>query len=454
MIGSEDKKLIQRIQTLGRSLVTNLFQIFRNMEVYEENNDIFRRASESMRNHLEESYRYLNNCNLKISTHNVYLSGHRIYIDFGLLESVKALGTIFGNCSIGGVMFLEDCLDRHNLMRGLFSLRDTLIADQRRGVEAIKKGMVDRHTPFIQPIKPDEHEVKVSGLRDEANARKFALLNATKFMIFLEDMHVNIQAGKQLQMSIVFRVILNLIRVFEQYPGAIKTLVFAKPIQNETHNQYYGSILLLIVLGELKVPRQTILNLVVDSLFHNVTDMVGGERFLKDQDRAIVGAKKMLETKFINRSFFIRVNYAFHVPIKKEDPNDLNFTRLYKTIQAFVGQLRSHELIQTALVNLLKSNSPEIDKSSAVLVGHALGLLVPGQSVIIDGKKPSIVHHWHSEMQDADLTLLTLDPTNPKRQEKESWYLSGGEEWTAYMRRLSMVPPTVPRPNCIKYLLE
>ena len=454
MIDSEDKKLIQRVQTLGRSLVTNLFQLFRSAEIYEENNDIFRRIADSMRNHIEESYRYLNSCNLKISSHNVYISGHRIYIDFGLLESVSSLSKIFQNGSIGGISLLQDCLDKHNLIRGLLAFRETLVVDQRKGVDAIKKGMIERHTPFISPIKLDVHEVKVSGLRDEENARKFVLKNALKFMVFLENMHRSYETKEQIQMTIIYRIILNLIRVFELHPSLIKALLNIIPPNSAIHEQFAGALFLLVVLGDLKVSRQMTLNVVVDSLFHKISKMADNSRFLSDKDQAIVGSKKLLETRYINRSFFFRLNFAFHTPLKGEDTQDIDFTRLFKTIQALILQLKSQELLQTAIVNLLKSSSKEIHKPSVLLIARALGLLAPGQKAILDGKKPVVIDHWKSKESEAELNFTTLDPINLGHKERINWILSGESEWIGYLNRLTIVPPTCPSPNPIKVILN
>ena len=447
MISTDDTKLMIRVQTLGRSMVTNLYQLFRSAELYEENNDIFKRIAESMRSQIEESFRYLNSCNLKVTSHNIYISGNRIFIDFGILDSVRSLSKIFSSGRIGGMRFLEDSLDKHNLIRGLMAFRDTMVVDQRKGVEAIKKGMIDRHTPFIVPLAEDVHEVKVTGLRDELQAKKFAMRNALKLMIFLENMHESYQTGAQLQTTIIYRVTLNLIRVFEHFPSLVKGLLAIKVPNKEIEDQFYGSILLMVVLAHYRVERQVILNLVVDSLFHNICDMAYKDQFLTNTKAAEQGAKKLLETRFINRNFFFRVNFAFHTPLLGKDTKALDFTQLFKTIKALIIQLKAKELLQTAIINLLKSQAEEIHKPSALIIARALGLLPPGLGVILDGKKPAVITHWSSEGDEGEVEINTIDPVITSHIEKLSWFFDGEKEWLGYLKRLHIPSPTLPAPN-------
>ncbi|PIE02142.1 MAG: hypothetical protein CSA81_08505 [Acidobacteria bacterium] len=453
MIAPEDVKLTQRVQTLGRSMVTNLYQLFRSAEIYEENNEIFRRISDSMRTQIEESYRYLNSCNLKISNHNIYVSRNRIFIDFGILESVRSLSKIFAGANVGGMNFLEDCLDIHNLIRGLLAFRDTIVLDQRKGVDAIKKGMIERHTPFIEPMPEDIYEVKVTGLRDVFHAKEFALKNAIKLIIFLENMHESYQTGKQAQISIIYRIILNLMRVLEHHPSIIKELMSLKVPNKAIHDQYYCALLLLSVLGHFKAKRQDMLNLVVDSLFHNMGRLTS-KKFLDARQASDAGARKLLETRFINRSFFYRVNYAYHTPLNEAVQSGLEFCSLFKTIVAFVHQLKSRELHQTAVINLLKSKSAEIHKPSVLLIAKTLGLLVPGQSVILDRKKPGLVSHWKNDKMSAELQVTTLDPVNKKHIEHINWDFEGEKEWLGYLKRLSIPSPTLPAPNPINVIFK
>lgn len=454
MISGEDTKLIQRVQTLGRALVTNLYQLFRSAEIYEENNEIFRRIADSMRNHIEESFRYLNSCNLKVSNHNIYISGNRIFIDYGILESVRALSKIFEGGTIGGMMFLEDCLEKQNLIRGLLAFRETLVVDQRKGVDGIKKGMIERHTPFVLPIKEDEHEIRVSGLRDEIHAKQFALKNAIKFMIFLENMHKSYQTGVQVPVTIIYRVTLNLIRIFENFPNLAKTLIYMQPPNPAIREQFTGGILMMIVLAHIKVERQFILNVVVDSLFHSMAKMTEPTQHFSPEDTSLVGARRMLETRFINRSFFFRVNFAYHTPLKGKDTQDIDFTRLFKTIQIFLGQIHSMELVQTAIVNLLKTHSAEVHKPSVLLIAQALGLLNPGQTVVLDGKKPAIVGKWQSESEEAELQIKTINPVHTSHKETINWSFSGEREWMGYLKRLAVPSQSVPHPNPVQAVFK
>lgn len=454
----------QRIRVLGRSIVSHFQQLFRNAELFEPNNVIFARLSQTLSNYIAESYRFLGGCTLRLSSYQVFLEDSRVFIDSGMVEAVNFLSTFFGAAEIGGVFFHEECQDPKILLKALFAFRETVLDDKARGDEAIKKGLIRRHTPYILPLPLSRAEATMTGIRDLNNAKKFALRNAAKFIMFLEDMEPSLEKKEAFRINIAHRVILNLIRVNEVYPHLIISLTQIQ-IADQLLSQLFHGVLLLLAVGKrLGLSRQTQIDLAVAAVFQNlgyqtIPPPIRESDRMQDYlpsvpDRA---ARKLMETRFFNRALFFRIVLAYQCPIVPnpvvQPRQALPVTRLLRTINHFVAAWKHGRdkamLPLTCVKYLLSSKVSTVDRSFLLLVGDTLGLLQPGSVMVLDQKIPvSIVGILDGDVGKMELVSIAKDPREGIQRFR--WDLPGGDESEALIQRLSYIEPDVAQPNALR----
>lgn len=450
-----------RISVLGRSVLSHLQQVLRNAEVFESNNQIFVRLAKTMSSYIRECFELLGGCTLRIDSYQVFLEDTRVYIDAGMVESVNFLSSFFRSAGIGGLFFHEECLDPNNLLKSIFVFRETVLDSQARGVDAIKRGLEDRHCPFLLPVPWNQSESTMTGIRDETNARKFAFRNAAKLMMFLEDMHRAVENQETIRVAIAYRVLLNLIRVNENYPHVIMALMQARGHDPVISRLFVGVILVLATSKRLRLNRQVQLDLAVASLFH----LVGYQSLpkgIRESDKIKEylpsvpsrGARKILETRFVNRSLFLRLVVAFQVP-SASLPNSrvdqmLPLSRLVSTVdflvRAWKDPLNKKHTLFDVLEGMFQTQAPEIDKGFLLILAITLGKAPPATMVVLDREQAAlIVQMEETGKEKLHLETIPKSPTDPVK--RLNWELDDENLARAYLDRLAVVPPGVDQPN-------
>lgn len=262
-----ENREMQRIQVIGRAIMSHVQQLFRNADLFDANNQIFGKLSTTLSNYVEESFKLFGACTLRINAHQVFLEDNRVFVDAGMIESVNFLTQIFNNGEISGFSFHQECTVPDTLLKSLFAFREALINDKAKGVDAIVKGLTRRHVPYLSPLPQMENPTTMTGIRDLENAKKFCLRNAAKIILFLEEFGLSVEKEELPKMNILYRLIMNLMRIQETYPHLVTGLIHF-PIKDPFQDQAFRSIVLLLTVGKtLAMDRRTQIDLCTASIF-------------------------------------------------------------------------------------------------------------------------------------------------------------------------------------------
>ncbi len=396
-VGEKDPRQ-ERIQVLGRSMLSHVQQVFRNADLFEPNNQIFVRLAQTLANYIKESYRLVGGCSIHVNAHQVFLEDSRVFIDSGLIESVNFLANLFASAEVGGIVFHEECWDPKVVIKTMFALRSTILDDKARGEAAIKKGLIRRHSPYVTVMKMSTVETTMTGIRDEENALRFTFRNAAKLALFVKEMDDRIQNQEPVRVNVSYRLLLNLIRINEQYPHFIHMLL-ACPEEDRVRGRiYFGVLMVLAVCHYLKLERQTQIDFGVAALFQclgeqQVPPSIRNSDRIEDfrdelPDRAI---RWLLDSRFVNRSLYYRAVTAFQTPLRRDNPEEtpLPAVRLLRAINHVVEvwKLSSQRRpFHVCIQRLLTSNDVTVDKAFVLIIAKTFGVLPASTLVAVDEK--------------------------------------------------------------------
>lgn len=450
---SPEETLLQRTQVMGRSLLTLLSQIFRNAEIYQPNNQIFAKILKNLGHHINESVRVFNICAIRVSHHNAYISDHRIYIDSGMVESVHFLADLFETAEIDGISLLGECQDLTTLFRTLLAFREIIVSEGAKGPAAIQKAMEDKHCAFIETFPINRDQTLLTGLRTKIQAEQLAFKSALKLLLFLKEMDKTLKEQQTIQTSLVFRILINLIRINQNYPHCVNALLYIPVPYLRTAVNYYSSILLLVLFKKIGLERQTQLDLIVDFLFHNYGELslpIAMPNQTGD-DFSHRGTRKLLGQSFVNRAFFYRLLFAHYTPLGAKSGKAMPLAGFMKMVKEFVylWKIQTKEPLTApkCLHHLLRRYTGAIEKRALTLIGQCIDIIPVGSLHILDGEAPMIITdftggkgHWH-------VGLETIPQPGKTLSDRYRWELKDSMEKTAYMKRLTLPPPSQPAPN-------
>ena len=460
MMTREEEVLEQRVQVMGRALLTQLSQLFRNAEIYSPNNQIFAKLLKTLSNHINEAFRVFNGCSVRVSRHSAYITDQRIYIDSGMVESVHFLADLFETAEIDGLSFFSECLEIPVLFQTMLAFRDTVMVAGARGVSAIRKGMEEKHVPYLEPLPINREQTILTGLRDKDQAEKLALKNALKLVLFLKEMEKTLMEQRLLHTNLVYRILLNLVRINKEYPQFIQALLFIDVPEPRIRINFYTTILQLVVFRRLDLEGQIQLDLIVDFLFHNYGELSLPAQApqLSGAEIAARGVRKLMEQKYVNRAFFHRLNCAFHMPQSEETPKGLATYRFLKTLRNFValwrGQKTEPLTSQQCLHRLIRTVRDPMAKASLAITAECLGIAPIGAFLLLDKKAPVFVTEFEEGEHGWFVGLETVVERSSARPERFRWELRDDTEKLAYLNRLQLVSPAPPQPSVMSSVFK
>lgn len=92
----------QKLQALGKQIVSTLYMLIRNVKIHQPDNAIFLKPIDTLREAMNRVIASERNINLQAADTNVYLNNTRLKFDFGALDSVTFLTREFERRDIGG----------------------------------------------------------------------------------------------------------------------------------------------------------------------------------------------------------------------------------------------------------------------------------------------------------------------------------------------------------------
>lgn len=92
----------QKLQALGKQIVSTLYMLIRNVKIHQPDNAIFLKPIDTLREAMNRVIASERNINLQAADTNVYLNNTRLKFDFGALETVTFLTKEFERRDIGG----------------------------------------------------------------------------------------------------------------------------------------------------------------------------------------------------------------------------------------------------------------------------------------------------------------------------------------------------------------
>lgn len=92
----------QRMQNLGKQIVSNMYMLVRNVKLHAPDNAIFLKPIEALRESMNNVIALDNELNLNAASANIYLNNHQLKFDFSSLENVTYLTKEFEKRDIGG----------------------------------------------------------------------------------------------------------------------------------------------------------------------------------------------------------------------------------------------------------------------------------------------------------------------------------------------------------------
>lgn len=314
----------QKVQALGREIVSTLYMLVRNVKIHAPDNSIFLKPIDTLREAMNRVVASERNLNFQAAETVVYLNGTQLRFDFGALESVRYLTTEFERRDIGGFSTNRPVTSKE--------IRDFLyLFSVESAGPAGETGAEGRELPSIRLAR----YAKVKELLDKLEAepdldervdrKKYLLTVYARTVFFMRKYLERLAEGAE---SLPFAKAARLIQDLVDLCYDVRTH-FLGLTTTRAHDEYlpYHSVntsLLSIVFGrELGLDKRQLHELGMAALFSCIgmvgvpADILKSARQLEERERQIIdlhplrSARQILSARGLDRPTMVRIVAAY-----------------------------------------------------------------------------------------------------------------------------------------------
>lgn len=438
----------QHIQLLGRTMVTLLHQYLHQKATYGNNNERTEALIRPIHEAVGETFRCLPSPSLRLTRHEIFLGGERIYIDSGFAESVAFLAEKLHAARLGGFIFTDAAKNEATLARGLDALHTTIAAGVAKGPKSIATALAKQGLKFIEPLPLPPAEGKTVSFTTPEDGKEGALRAALKLRVYLEQSKRALEANEPLITRPLYRLCVDLFRAQKTSPRALASLLMLPHSAGDTRHAFFVSLLYCLILPRLELTAETRLQTAVDgalmALLHNTR--VPNQRTDPSRQRVAMAARSLPACLHSAK----RLALVYYADLPAAEAANFAAVRVFRTLSAFVElwQDTDNELCyQSCLFHMLQAKEQAYCRVTLGLVGRALSLLAPGQTLVVDEQR--LVWALAEDLHvNGDIHLHSVQ----RPEERQTWHLSGRGIREQQLERLKAAPVCEQSPNPTNFL--
>lgn len=311
----------EKLQAMGRSLVSALYMLIRSVKMYDPDNSVFEKPLLQLQDTMNQIIRKDGKLELMGVRQSFYLNGMLVKVDMAALDNVRFLLEEMRAKDVGGITLTRSVTvpELKNFI-WIFSKEQTSEADE--------DGVPGRKLMSMKLAKWSKLKDKLENEKDESEAKldrkKYALTCYGRAIFFIRKYMESLRKGKPLNTSKALRIIQDFVDISIDHRQHFLGLTTTRTDSEYLAYHHVNTCLMSIVVGaELGLTKPQLRDLGYIALFHDagmgtVPDEVLNKRgALTAEERAmvnkapLVAVRNILREKAINRSTLLRLVTTF-----------------------------------------------------------------------------------------------------------------------------------------------
>lgn len=288
----------EKLQVLGRTLVSGLYMLVRNVKLYDAENEIFNKPLEQLKDCINTIIAMDENLNLQGAGESFYLNNMLLKIDINSLENVRYLLNEFQRRNVGGFSLTQSITipELRNFIY-IFS-RECDEAVGEKGVSARKlQALKLRRYEKIQEILKDQH--LSDNLERAVDRKRYAVTVYARTVYYMRKYLAGLRGeGPRIAAGKAGRFVQDLVDVCYGHRSHFLGLTTLK---NEEEYLCFHSVnvtLMAIVFGaELGLDKAKLRDLGISALFHDI-----GKAEVSDEILDKPGKLNQAEVKLLKKA--------------------------------------------------------------------------------------------------------------------------------------------------------
>jgi HD-GYP domain-containing protein (c-di-GMP phosphodiesterase class II) len=311
----------EKLQSMGRSLVSALYMLVRSVKMYDPDNNVFEKPLATLQETMNQVIRKDGKLELLGVKQSFYINGMLVKVDLSALDNVKYLLEELRGKDVGGfTMFRSVTIPELKNFIWIFSKEQSADADE--------DGLQGKKLISMKLAKWSKLRDKLDNEKDESDAKldrkKYALTCYGRAIFFIRKYMDSLRAGKPLNTSKALRILQDFVDISLDHRTHFLGLTTTRTDSEYLSFHQVNTCLMSIVLGqEMGLTKPQLRDLGYIALFHDagmgtVPDELMNKRgALTPDERALinraplVSVRNILREKAINRGTLLRLVTTF-----------------------------------------------------------------------------------------------------------------------------------------------
>jgi HD-GYP domain-containing protein (c-di-GMP phosphodiesterase class II) len=307
----------EKLQQLGRSLLSALFMLIRSVKMYEPDNSVFEKPFSQLSDTITHIIQRDGRLELLGVKQSFYINGTLIKVDLASLDNIKQLLAELRARDVTGF----SC-SRPPSLPELKNLIAIFAHEQSETID--EEGLASKRLVTLKLAQWSKLKDRLDDTKDETEAKldrkKYALLCYARAVVFTQKYLESVQHGEPLNTAKALRIIQDFIDVVSEQRVHFLGLTTTRVDAQYLPFHHVNTCLLSLVFGsELGLTKPQLRDLGYIALFHDsgmssVSDSVLAQTGQLDADAKaaiakspIVAAKNILKEKSFNRATLLRL---------------------------------------------------------------------------------------------------------------------------------------------------
>lgn len=313
----------EKLQVLGRTLVSGLYMLIRSVKMYDPENSVFDKPLIQLQDAVNSIISRDGKLELMGVKSSFYLNGMLVKVDLAALENVKYLLDEMRTKDVGGLTLL-----RTVTIPELKNFVWIFAKEQQARTE--EDGLAGKKLVAMKLTKWSKLKEKLASDKTEADAKldrkKYALTCYGRAVFFVKKYMASLREEKPINTAKALRVIQDFIDVSTDQKNHFLGLTTSKTDGDYLAYHQVNTCLMAVVFGvELGLTKNQLRDLGYVALFHDVgmvtvpESVLGKRGALSPEEKALIArtplfaVRNILRERSINRSTLLRLVTTFEL---------------------------------------------------------------------------------------------------------------------------------------------
>ena len=316
----------EKLQAMGRSLVSALYMLIRSVKMYDPDNDVFAKPLGQLQETLNQIIRKDGKVELLGVKQAFYLNGMLVKVDMSSLENVRYLLEEMRGKDVGGFTLLRSvtAAELKNFI-WIFSKEQTEKSEE--------DGVAGKKLISLKLEKWSKLKDKLENEKDESDARldrkKYALTCYGRAIFFIRKYMESLRKGRPLNTSKSLRIIQDFVDISAEHRTHFLGLTTTRTDGEYLAYHQVNTCMMSVVLGhEMGLTKPQLRDLGYIALFHDAgmgtvpNEVLDKRGALTDEERVVinraplVAVRNILRERAINRGTLLRLVTTFEQKVE------------------------------------------------------------------------------------------------------------------------------------------